>query len=159
MADIVALPEREKAKMSKERLFSRRPPYPIILLNKLYPERDELPTFAQYDRRKGNANEHMSKFMDTVRPYARDEDPCLCEFLKSLSDHAYTWYTSFRLGFILTWDDMVDVFCSKYFHGKETVALESFKVQSKGMENTTWSLLRDSKTYHLTTMIILRKRH
>lgn len=35
MADIVALLEREKAKMSKERLFSGRPPYPIILLNKL----------------------------------------------------------------------------------------------------------------------------
>lgn len=88
MADVVALLEREKDKMSKERLFSRRSPYPIILLNKLFPERDELPTFAQYDRRKGNANEHMSKFMDTVRRYPRDEDPCLREFLKSLSDHA-----------------------------------------------------------------------
>ena len=93
------------------------------LLNKSYLERYELPTFAQYDRRKGSAIEHMSKFIDTMGPFAGDEDLCLCEFSQSLSDRAYTWYTGLRLASISTWDDMVDVLCSKYFHGEETVTL------------------------------------
>ena len=90
MADVVALLEREKAKMSKERLFSRRPPYPMELLNKSYSKRYELSTFAQYNGRKGSAIEHMSKFMDIMGLYAGDEDLCLCKFSKSLSDRAYT---------------------------------------------------------------------
>jgi len=40
-----------------------------------------------------------------------------------MCDRAYTWYTGLKLGSILTWDNMVDVFCSKYFHGEETVTL------------------------------------
>ena len=48
---------------------------------------------------------------------------CLSEFSKSMCDRAYTWYTGLRLGSIPTWDNMVDVFCSKYFHGEEIVTL------------------------------------
>ena len=31
-------------------------------------------------------------------------------------------------GLIPTWDDMVDVFCTKYFHGLETVTLATLQV-------------------------------
>ena len=37
MADVAVMLEKEKAKMPKERLFFRRPPYPMKLLNKPYP--------------------------------------------------------------------------------------------------------------------------
>ena len=65
----------------------------------------------------------MSNFIDTLSQYATNEDLCLREFSKSLCDRAYTWYTGLKLGSILTWDDMVDAFCTKYFHGEETVML------------------------------------
>jgi len=65
----------------------------------------------------------VSKFINTLSPYAVDEDLCLREFSKSLCDQAYTWYTSLKPRSIPTWDDMVDVFCTKYFHGKETIML------------------------------------
>ena len=90
MADVVALLEREKAKMSKERLSLEGHHTPMELLNKSYSERYELSTFAQYNGRKGSAIEHMSKFMDIMGLYAGDEDLCLCKFSKSLSDRAYT---------------------------------------------------------------------
>ena len=63
----------------------------------------------------------MNKFIDTLSPYVVDEDLSFWEFCKSLCDQAYTWYTGLKLGSILMWDDMVDVFCTKYFHGEETV--------------------------------------
>ena len=36
---------------------------------------------------------------------------------------AYTWYIGLNPGSIPIWDDMVDVFCTKYFHREETVTL------------------------------------
>ena len=69
----------------------------------------------------------MSKFIDILGPYAVDEDLCLWEFSKSLCDRAYTWYTNLKLGSIPTWDDMVYVFCTKYFHGEETVTLATLQ--------------------------------
>ena len=70
---------------------------------------------------------HVSKFINTLGPYAVDEDLCLWEFSKSLCDRAYTWYISLKLGSIPTWDGMVDVFCIKYFHGEETVTLATLQ--------------------------------
>ena len=39
MVDVAALLEQEKAKAPKERFSARRPPYPLRILSKLYPER------------------------------------------------------------------------------------------------------------------------
>ena len=92
-----------------------------MLLSKPYPNRYEPPTFMQYNGRKGRAIENMNKCVDTMGPFIGDEDLCLHKFSKSLCDHAYTWYTSLKPGSIPTQDEMVDVFCSKYFHAEETM--------------------------------------
>ena len=70
----------------------------------------------------------MSKFIDTLGPYAADEDLCLWKFFKSLSDRAYTRYMILKPRSIPTWDDMVDVFCTKYFPKEETVTLATLQV-------------------------------
>ena len=90
MAKVAALLEQEKAKAPKERLYARRPPYPLRILSKPYPERYEPQVFAQYDGKRGSAVEHVRKFIDTLGPYTADEDLCLREFSKSLCDRAYT---------------------------------------------------------------------
>ena len=127
MAEVAALLKQEMAKAPKERFYARKPPYPLRILSKPYPKRYEPQVFAQYDGKKGSAVEHVSKFIDTLGPYAVDENLCLREFSKSFYDHVYTWYISLKLGPIPTWDDMVDVFCTKYFHGEETVMLATLK--------------------------------
>ena len=90
MAEVAALLEQERARTPEERFYARRPPYPLRVLNKPYPERYEPHAFAQYDGRKGSAVEHVSKFINTLGPYAVDKDLCLREFSKSLCDGAYT---------------------------------------------------------------------
>ena len=112
-----------KGQNAKERFYSRRPPYLMRLLSKPYHDKYQPLTFLQFNSRKGSVIEHVSKFLDTMGPFVGDEDLCLCEFSKSLSGYAYTWYTSLKPGSIPTWDDMVDVFYSKYFHGEEIVTL------------------------------------
>ena len=41
MAEVAALLEQERARAPKERFYARRPPYPLNVLNKPYPERYE----------------------------------------------------------------------------------------------------------------------
>ena len=74
MAKVAALLDLERAKVPKEIFYAWRPPYPLRILNKPYPERYEPWTFAQYDGERGSAIKHMSKFIDTFGPYAADED-------------------------------------------------------------------------------------
>ena len=127
MAEVATLLEQERARASKERFYARRPLYPLRILSKPYPERYEPRVFAQYNGRKGSVVEHVSNFINTLGPYAVDEDLCLREFSKSLGDHAYIWYIGLKPGSIPTWDDMVDVFCTKYFHGEEIVTLATLQ--------------------------------
>ena len=127
MAEVMALLKQERARAPKERFYARRPPYPLWVLSKLYPERYKPQAFAQYDGRKGSAIEHVSKFIDILGPYAVDENLCLREFSKLLCDRAYTWYISLKPSSIPTWDDMMDVFCTKYFHGEETITIATLQ--------------------------------
>ena len=127
MADVTALLEQERAKVPKERLYARRPFYPLRILSKLYPKRYEPRTFTQYDGRRGSVVEHISKFINSFSPYATDEDLCLREFSKFLCDQAYTWCIGLKLGSIPMWDDMVDVFYTKYFHKEEMATLTTLQ--------------------------------
>ena len=127
MAGVATLLEQERAKVPKERLYAWRPLYPLRILSKLYPKRYEPRTLAHYDGRRGSAVEQISKFIDTCSPYAADEDLYLREFSNSLCDQAYTWYTGLKPRSIPSWDDMVDVFCTKYFHKEETATFATLQ--------------------------------
>ena len=78
--------------------YVRKPLYLAKLLSKPYPKKYETPIFALYDGRKGNAMEHVSKFMDSMGPFAGDR-----KFSKSLTDRAYTWYSTLQLNSIPMW--------------------------------------------------------
>ena len=67
--------------------------------------------------------EHVNKFMDSMGPFIGDRKFCLREFSKSLIDRAYTWYSTLQPNSIPTWEDMVESFCTKYFHGEEKVTI------------------------------------
>ena len=124
LIDLTALLERERLNQPKEpRHFVHRPPYPTELLSKPYPKKYETLKFSLYDGRKGNAIKHVNKFLDSIGPFAGNGDLCLREFSKSLINRAYTWYSTLQRGSIATWDDMVESFYSKYFHGEEKVII------------------------------------
>ena len=86
IAKVVTLLEQERARAPKERFYARRPPYPLKVLSKPCPKRYKPRAFAQYDGRKGSVIKHVNKFIDSLGPYAVDEDLCLLEVSKSLCD-------------------------------------------------------------------------
>jgi hypothetical protein len=124
MSDVADLLKQERERNPKEpRLFVRKPPYPAELLKQPYPEKYIAPTFSRFDGRKGSAFVHISKFVDSMGAYAGNGDLCLREFSKSLDDRAYTWYTTLPPGSVKVWEDMVELFCGKYFQAEEKITL------------------------------------
>uniref|UniRef100_A0A2N9F487 Uncharacterized protein n=1 Tax=Fagus sylvatica TaxID=28930 RepID=A0A2N9F487_FAGSY len=91
MSDVADLLKQERERPPKEpRHFVRRPPYPIELLKEPYPEKYDTPVFALFDGRKGSSMEHVSKFLDSMGPFAAHGDLCLREFSKSLVEEKIT---------------------------------------------------------------------
>lgn len=88
--------------MGVPKQFSQDPPFPPELLGKPYPKGYELLKFHPFDGRNRNTVEHVSRFIHTMAPYARDKELCLRELVKSLVDRVYTWYTTLRPGSIKT---------------------------------------------------------
>jgi hypothetical protein len=124
MSDVADLLKQEREKNPKEpRHFVRKPPYPIELRNQPYPEKYIVPTFSRFDGRKDSALVHISKFIDSMGAYAGNGDLCLREFSKSLDDRAYIWYTTLPPRLVKTWEDMVELFCGKYFQVEEKITL------------------------------------
>uniref|UniRef100_A0A2N9GEB1 Integrase catalytic domain-containing protein n=1 Tax=Fagus sylvatica TaxID=28930 RepID=A0A2N9GEB1_FAGSY len=87
--------------------------------NLLKQEREKNPK----EPRLWSALVHISKFIDSMGAYVGNGDLCLREFSKSLDDRAYTWYTTLPPGSVKVWEDMVVLFCGKYFQAEEKITL------------------------------------
>ncbi|KAB2597261.1 hypothetical protein D8674_000181 [Pyrus ussuriensis x Pyrus communis] len=66
----------------------------------------ETPNLVLFDERKSSPREHISRFIGVLGPHASDHNLCLKEFLKSLIDRAYTWYTTLALEMVMMLNNM-----------------------------------------------------
>ncbi|KAH7838629.1 hypothetical protein Vadar_029276 [Vaccinium darrowii] len=96
-----------------------RPPYPSTITSLPYPEGYTVPKFVRFNGRKGNAKEHMTRFVDSLGIHSGDRNLRLREFSKSLTDKACSWYTNLQADSVLAWEDMVRKFYSKNFYVEE----------------------------------------
>uniref|UniRef100_A0A2N9GT53 Reverse transcriptase domain-containing protein n=1 Tax=Fagus sylvatica TaxID=28930 RepID=A0A2N9GT53_FAGSY len=79
MLDVADLLQQEREKIPKEpRHFVRKPPYLAKLLKQPYPNKYVVPTFSLFDGLSGSAFVHVSKFIDSMGPYADNGDLCFC---------------------------------------------------------------------------------
>ncbi|CAL2247644.1 unnamed protein product [Prunus armeniaca] len=112
--DVVAMLEEELSRSQEDWKYIPQPPYPSSLLQQPYPKGYETPSFVLFDRRKGSPKEHVNRFLDALGPHAADYNLRLREFSKSLTDRAYTWYTTLAPASLIR-------FCKKYFQHEERV--------------------------------------
>uniref|UniRef100_A0A2N9EPF1 Reverse transcriptase domain-containing protein n=1 Tax=Fagus sylvatica TaxID=28930 RepID=A0A2N9EPF1_FAGSY len=117
-------PHQDSDSHNKETTF-------VMMSDQPYPEKYVVTTFSCFDGRKGSALVHISKFIDSMGAYAGNGDLCLREFSKSLDDRAYTWCTTLPPGSVKTWEDMVKLFCGKYFQAKEKITLVNLHTTKK----------------------------
>ncbi|BFG41078.1 hypothetical protein CerSpe_273520 [Prunus speciosa] len=119
--DVVAMLERELNRSQEDWKYIPQPPYPSSLLQQPYPKGYEAPSFVLFYGRKGSPKEHVNRFIDALGPHVGDYNLRLREFSKSLTDRAYTWYTTLAPGSIRSWEDLASRFCKKYFQHEERV--------------------------------------
>ncbi|XP_028103260.1 uncharacterized protein LOC114302435 [Camellia sinensis] len=96
-----------------------RPPYPIHIASLPYPVGYTVPKFVCFDGRKGNAREHVSRFLDALGAHREDRNLPIREFSKSLIDRAFSWYANLAVGSISSWEDLVKKFYIKFFYVEE----------------------------------------
>ncbi|KAG5523151.1 hypothetical protein RHGRI_035089 [Rhododendron griersonianum] len=112
------------------------PPYPIAVANMPYPEGYTVPKFIRFDGRKGNAKEHVIRFVDSLGVHSGDRNLRLREFSKSLTDKAYSWYANLAPNSILSWEDLVKKFYSKFFYVEDRLTtLQLMKVTQRPSED------------------------
>ena len=105
--------ERELQRTNEDWKYFPQPPYSASLVNCPYPKGYETPSFVLFDGGKGSPREYISRFIDVLGPHASDHNLRLREFSKTLTDRAYTWYTTLAPDSIRTWEDMAGKFCKK----------------------------------------------
>ncbi|CAL8988480.1 unnamed protein product [Prunus brigantina] len=119
--DVVAMLEKELSRSQEDWKYLPQPPYPASLFQQPYPKGYEAPTFVLFDGRNGSPKEHVNRFIDALGPHAGDYNLRLREFSKSLTDRAYTWYTTLAPGSVRSWEDLASRFCKRYFQHEERV--------------------------------------
>ena len=71
MSDVADLLKQERERPPKEpRHFVRKLPYPKELLKEPYLEEYDTLNFSLFNGRKGSAVKHISKFLDSMGPFA-----------------------------------------------------------------------------------------
>ncbi|KAB2632430.1 reverse transcriptase [Pyrus ussuriensis x Pyrus communis] len=108
MPDIHALAmiENELHRSLEDWKYVPEQPYSTSVLHMPYPKGYKTPNLVRFDGREGSPKEHISHFIDTLGLHAGNCNLRLREFSKSLTDRAYTWYTTLAPGSILTWEEL-----------------------------------------------------
>ncbi|OMO61386.1 Ubiquitin-conjugating enzyme, E2 [Corchorus capsularis] len=103
--------------------FDLKLSYAASIAAKHYPKDYTSPKFKLFDRKTGDAREHVMKFVETLGVPGLDDDLKLKEFSKSLTEKAYTWYVNLVPGSIESWNQMCRQFGEKFFPTQEKVTL------------------------------------
>lgn len=87
--------------------------------SKPYPTEYIALQFSKFDSRRGNTREKVARFLDSIAAHANDQNLCLREFFKKLTDHAlvykseawiHAWLKAFGLIFqhqsLLRWSQV-----------------------------------------------------
>lgn len=63
-----------------------KPPYSDKVAENDFPTEYKVTKFQKFDGRKANTKEHIAHFLDSMGKYAKDQELCLREFSKFLTD-------------------------------------------------------------------------
>ncbi|XP_060968195.1 uncharacterized protein LOC133035834 [Cannabis sativa] len=105
---------------------------PILGYHKPYPAYyDQIPfppnyirqKFEKFDGINGSPHEHLAYFTSACGESAQLDALLIRQFVQSLKEAAFTWYTQLPPGSITTWDDMQKAFLAQFVSSKKTISL------------------------------------
>ncbi|CAL8098459.1 unnamed protein product [Prunus armeniaca] len=133
--DVIAMLEKELSRSQEDSKYFPQPLYPSSLLQQPYPKSYEAPSFVLFNGMKGSPKEHVNHFIDALGPHAGDYNLRLREFSKSLTDRAYTWYTTLAPSSVCSREDLASRFRKKYFHEERVTTTQLINTRQKHGED------------------------
>ncbi|XP_070017644.1 uncharacterized protein [Nicotiana sylvestris] len=77
------------------------------------------PKFQQFDG-KGNPKQHIAHFVETCNNAGTYEDYLVKQFVCSLNENAFDWYTDLETGFIDSWEQLEHEFLNRFYSTRRT---------------------------------------
>ncbi|KAK4396015.1 hypothetical protein Sango_1438100 [Sesamum angolense] len=80
------------------------------------------PKFQQFDG-KGNPKQHVAHFVETCNNAGTYGDHLVKQFVRSLKDNAFDWYTNLEAGSINGWEHLEQEFLNRFYNTRRTVSM------------------------------------
>ncbi|KAL0370603.1 UNVERIFIED_CONTAM: hypothetical protein Sangu_0378400 [Sesamum angustifolium] len=119
--------ERDKNHQKQDRRKLKVIPYS---LQAIYSEDRQLedangfqpPKFQQFDG-KGNPKQHVAHVVETCNNAGTYGDHLVKQFVRSLKDNAFDWYTDLEAGSIDGWEQLEQEFLNRFYSTRRTVSI------------------------------------
>ncbi|XP_012850861.1 PREDICTED: uncharacterized protein LOC105970577 [Erythranthe guttata] len=80
------------------------------------------PKFQQFDG-KGNPKQHVAHFVETCNDAGTYGDHLVKQFVRSLKDNAFDWYTDLGANSIDSWKHLEEEFLNRFYSTRRTVSM------------------------------------
>jgi len=80
------------------------------------------PKLQQLDG-KGNPKQHVAHFIETCNNTGTDSDLMVKQFIRTLKDIAFDWYTDLEPESIDSWGQMKQEFLNRFYNTQRTVSM------------------------------------
>ncbi|KAL6284489.1 hypothetical protein ACE6H2_015419 [Prunus campanulata] len=98
-------------------------PYPAHYDALPFPKGYQRPKFEKFDGINGSPQEHLAHFHSACGETSQSDALLIRQFVQSLKESAFTWYTELLPGSILTWDDLQKAFLAQFVCSKKKISL------------------------------------
>jgi len=97
-------------------------PYSKQIEGLVLPFRYQPPKLQQFDRR-GNPRQHISHFVETCSSDGTHGDLLVKQFVRSLKENAFDWYTDLEPESIDCWEQLENKFLNHFYSTRRTVSM------------------------------------
>ncbi|CAL5443781.1 unnamed protein product [Camellia sinensis] len=80
------------------------------------------PKFVQFDRR-GNPKQHIVYFVETCDSVGTEGNFLVKQFVRSLKENAFDWYTDLEPESIDSWEQLEREFLNRFYSTRQTVSM------------------------------------
>ncbi|KAL0442111.1 UNVERIFIED_CONTAM: hypothetical protein Sradi_0150000 [Sesamum radiatum] len=113
---------RSKIEGSSRSSFTYSKPYTPRIDNLKMPIGYQPPKFQQFDG-KGNPKQHVAHFVETCNNAGTYGDHLVKQFVRSLKDNAFDWYTDLEAGSINGWEHLEQEFLNRFYNTRRVVSM------------------------------------
>ena len=113
---------KERLGESSKSSFTYSKPYTQRIDNLKMPVEYQPPKFQQLNG-VGNPRQHIAHLVETCNDAGTHDDYMVKQFVRSLKNNAFDWYTDLEAGSIDSWGQLEQEFLNRFYSTRRTVSM------------------------------------